>query len=719
MKNRLLTALMVLMLVAVFSLQVLPRAKGIPQKGYELTEIMEQETSTSIDVKILISLSNRYKIFDFDIRNDIRVDLSTTLGENPDEPYVISAFIPFTLNKVTDLPKGANYTYGFWGYAQLGVLRLYMPANVTSSTVKLLGHKSGSSLLWRNVVEIQVLNVTSSLIVNKSYQIIMFPQTSKLLKVYSHFYPNLDYNEITVNGEREIIVPNARPWSPIVVLYQPDLWEFLVIVVMFITLLAISLFPLFLKSYKLRNLLSIYNKIILKLSLSSFINLLIRIYRRVNRFDSSDLMRIYILCALLMFSLSFIAGPDPRLKVYVMASTRENAGHLSGLVEEGGDAFALTIYDERTEFKLLTDLGIFSAVIVGDYYPPYEGMVKKWIYPALDTVPHIILVESYTHDVFQSEIERRYADKTIIIEDITGLESVLNRITRRENALGLDVGIFLYMIVSRIIGVSSFILVFFGLAFLACRLIEVGRTPGVAGFAEAIMYSVLYFVFTEIVYTVCTVLLGMPLGLHTSSPKVTAIGFMGFGGGSRPRMFVGLLGFLFGSLLSMKKGLKLDRIGLMAFLVLGFFILADPLTGGLIFYETVLLFAAPYGPLFEVSTAAWSYVREFLTVIGIAFGGWVSPSYGISTGKMLYIIGSLPICLFSKLERSTSTLMLFICAFSAAQGGIRVAEMTPLKTFASLVPGLVSGLIFVTILYMVSFGEKALRTYIAQKKVND
>jgi hypothetical protein len=196
------------LLVVVFSLQVLPRANGSPHQGFNLGQIEQQGNPPSIDVKIWVSIANRYQALELDIRNDLRVDISTTLGENMNEPYEIFAVIPFTLTEVTDLPVGANYTYGFWGYNPVGVLRLLIPANVTSSTVTLMGFTYGSSLLWRNVVEINVLNVTSSLMVPTSYQITMFPQTSKLLKVYSQFYPNLEYDDITVNGQREIIVPN-------------------------------------------------------------------------------------------------------------------------------------------------------------------------------------------------------------------------------------------------------------------------------------------------------------------------------------------------------------------------------------------------------------------------------------------------------------------------------------------------------------------------------
>lgn len=709
------------MFVLAFFLPFFPSARGTRQREYGLAsaenDTLQQGSPTGIGVKVWISLSNRYGFFDLDIRNDVRVDLSANLKEKTDRPYVISVVIPFSLTEVTNLPEDAYYTYGFWGYPLMGILTIHMPGNVTSSTVKLWGHTSGSSVLWRNVAEVDFLNVTSSLMEVSSYQVVMVPPPSRLLRVYSRFYPDLDYDELTVDGQREIIVSGAHPMSPVVVLYEPDLWEPYAVVVMFMTPFVVFLVPYILKSDRVRRSLSVFSKTTLQPGLSMFISILKRTYRRVRKLDSSDLMRLYVLCALLMLSLSFITGPDPRLKVYILASTQQNAAHLRNYVEEKGDAVALTVYDEMTEFKLLSDLGMFSTVVVGDFYPPTERLLKSFIYPGLDSAPQIIVVESYVFDVFLSEIERRYADKTVVVEDVSGLESVLSRVPRRANALGFDVSPALYTVVSRFVGSSSFILVFLGLAFLACRLIEVGRKPGVAGFAEAIMYSVLYFAFTEIVHTVCTVLLGTPLGLHTSSPKVTAIGFMGFGGGSRPRMLTGLLGFLFGSSLSMKKGLKLDRIGFIAFLVLGFFVLADPLTGGVVFYEIVLLFAAPHGPLFEAGSAAWSYIREFLGTIGSAFGGWVSPVYGISTGIILYVTGSLPICLFSKLERSTATLMLFVCAFCAAQGGIRVAEMTALKTVASLVPGLVSGLIFATVFCLISFGERGLRTYIRQRRV--
>jgi len=207
----------------------------------------------------------------------------------------------------------------------------------------------------------------------------------------------------------------------------------------------------------------------------------------------------------------------------------------------------------------------------------------------------------------------------------------------------------------------------------------------------------------------------MPLGLHTSrlEAKVTAVSLLGLGGGSRPRMFAGLAGFLFGALISLKEGLKLDKAGLISLLVAGFFIIVDPLTGGIIFHEFILLYTV--GPYFETAVATQSYVKTFLAEIGIALGGWASPTYGLSTGTILYCAGTIPVCLFAKLERSTATVLLFSCAFFAASGGVRVADMNPWSAVASLIPGVVAGFIFAGIFSLISLAETVIRTKIGKK----
>lgn len=441
------------------------------------------------------------------------------------------------------------------------------------------------------------------------------------------------------------------------------------------------------------------------------------LYRRALKLDSSKLLTAYMLCGILMISTSFVAGPDPRLKVYVFASSQGTADSISNFVHAQGGV-TVTTFDELGDLRTMANVGVFSAAIIGDFLPPSESQANLKIYPALDNIPNIIILNVTgwrAYEEFSSEIEKRYADKTTVVNDLTSFGAALRRVERRENALGLDVSPNIYLGVSAFVGLCSFILVFLGLAFVASKLIEIGKKPGVRGFPEAVAYTVLYFAFTQLTYIVCSVLLAMPLGLHTSrlGTKVTAVGLLGFGGGSRPRMFAGLAGFLFGAVISLKQGLKLDKAGFISLLMVGFFVIVDPLTSGVLFHEFILLYTV--GPYFETAMATQSYVKTFLAEIGAALGGWVSPTYGLSTGTILYCAGIIPFYLSAKLEKSTATVLLFSCAFFAASGGVRVADMNPWSAVASLIPGIVAGFIFAALFALISLAEKAIRTKIGKK----
>jgi hypothetical protein len=535
------------------------------------------------------------------------------------------------------------------------------------------------------------------------------PSPSRVLRVYSRRYPDLRYEDIILEGQRRIIVPSAYSLSPIVVLYEPETWQTNAIILMFITILLVFAFPYVIQSKRSNYAWSKLNKIFRRYSPSKLAVRLVAVFRKlyveILKVDASKLLFVYVLCALLIVSLSFGFGPDPRLKVYVLSSTRWNAKTISDFVS-GQRGVAITVFDEMSEFGLLTDLGVFSAVIVGDFFPPSEHLVKSFIYPALDSVPRIIVVKNYAFDVFSSEVLKRYSEKTTVVEDLNSLAPVLQRIPGRPNPLGLEVNYVAFLGVSAIVGLLSFAIVFFGLAFLACKLIEVGKKPAVGGFLEAIAYTVLVFFLTQIIYVASSVLLAMPLGLHTSSPKVTAVGFLGFGGGSRPRMVAGFFGFICGSIISMKEGLKLSKLGFAAFMVVFFFVLIDPITNGIIFYEFILLFTV--GPGLENAYASWSLVREFLYASAQMLGAGITSVYWVSSGIMFYYAGVMPVCLFAKLKRGTATLLLMLSAFMASQGMIRVADMIPLKAFASTIPGIMIGFFFAFVFYLMSLLEGVL-----------
>ncbi|MFX0212372.1 MAG: hypothetical protein ACFFDT_40740, partial [Candidatus Hodarchaeota archaeon] len=552
--------------------------------GSSELEVPRSVSENLLDVNFWVFLGEHYEFLELDVRDMVIINISFNLTVPPIVPQTITVGIPFSLGKISGLPEGGSYTYGFWGYPPRGVLTIYLPAYTRYSSIRLEGYLSSKSVFWRNSVEIPSLNVTSSLIVPSYYNLILVPPSaSRVLRVYSRFYPDLSYRKATIEGWDSLVISGV--FVPMVVLYEPEVWQTYAFVVMLVIIFSVYAV---LYVEKWRTIFDRASKLMTRLSILVPVKLFTifrTLYNVIIKLDSSRLLTIYILFALLMVSLSFSAGPDPRLKVYVLSSTSENASVISDFVSSEVNGFSITVFDEMSEFELLADLGVFQAVIVGDFFPPTRKVVETYIYPGLDVVPQIVVVEDYAFSEFLSELQARYFKKTIVVNDLVSLRQVLRDIPKRTNALGLQVGSDTYKSVSGLVGFSSLLLPFFGLAFLSCKLIEVGRKPLVSGFVEAIAFSVLVFFFTQAIYIACSVLLAMPLGLHTSSPKVTAIGFMGFGGGTRPRMFAGLAGFLFGALISLKGGVKLDKTGFLSFAMMVFFVIVDPLTSGLIFYE--------------------------------------------------------------------------------------------------------------------------------------
>lgn len=681
--------------------------------GKSEIKVQRNISQNVLDIEFWVFLAKNYEFIDVSIRNEVMINITADMIEPLTKPHTIFVVIPFSLSHITDLPSGAYYTYGFWLDPPVGVLNIHIPANISYFSIKIWGDLSSSSILWRNVVEIPFLHITSTLTNTSAYQIVLVQPPSRLLRVYSRFYPDISYQETSLENQRYILLSRVHPRSPVVLLYEHTLWETYAIALMFVTILIVFLIPYALKSNKTKAVLLNSKKAFWSLSPKRLISGLKRLYKEILKVNSSKLLKIWILCALLMVSLSFAGGPDPRLKIYVLSSTPKNAEIISDFVTRthAEGVAVITVFDERNEFKTLADLGVVSLVVIGDFYPPtayVPDFLERFIYPALDIAPQIVILQPYAYDVFALEVLRRYSEKAAVAEDLPSLVPVLWSVSKRANPLGLNASFEMYSKVAALVGLFSFIIVFLGLAFFASKLIELGKRPGVSHFVEAIVYAVVIFVFNQMVYVVCAVLLAMPLGLHTSSPKVTAIGFIGLGGGTRPRMLAGLAGFLFGAFLSIKEGLKFDKVGLVTFMVIGFFILVDPLTSGVAFYEFVLLFTT--GPTFETAVATYSYVKEFLGRIGIAFGGWISPSYGISTGIMLYFVGAIPMCLFSKLKRSSATLLLLFSAFSTAQGVVRIADMMPMKTLISIIPGITVGFIVAGVFGLISLIEKAVRT---------
>ena len=204
-------------------------------------------------------------------------------------------------------------------------------------------------------------------------------------------------------------------------------------------------------------------------------------------------------------------------------------------------------------------------------------------------------------------------------------------------------------------------------------------------------------------------MLAFPLSLHaviSGAKDVTAVGYLGFGGGSTPRLAAGFAGVILG--IGLTEGApRIQKTDLAIIIGIGLFILADPLFLGQFALQGLLLFFGnfPFGSAFTSSLT----LKGFLYGVGSVFGGSLNQTYLMSAGKMLYFAGLVPLAHLRKMGRTTTALAALFCALLIGDGGVRVGEMTPDKTVIAVVPGLVVGFAFLILLLGLAAVEKYVR----------
>ena len=232
---------------------------------------------------------------------------------------------------------------------------------------------------------------------------------------------------------------------------------------------------------------------------------------------------------------------------------------------------------------------------------------------------------------------------------------------------------------------------------------------GLYQLASIVSSGVFVFLFSETIYVTTSLLLAFPLSLHaviSGAKDVTAVGYLGFGGGSTPRLAAGFAGVLLG--VGLTEGApKIQKTDLA--IILGFilFVLADPLYLGQFVYQSLLLFVGnfAFGSAFTSSQS----LKGFIYGVGSVFGGSINPTYLMSAGKMLYFAGLVPLAYIGRMGRTTTALAVLLCALLIGDGGVRVGEMTPDKTVIAVVPGLFVGFAFLVIVLGLAAGEKYIR----------
>ncbi len=699
-----------LLLAALLGLLLLAGAWVQPVKGASLPSVQVQQH---------VILAGDYSLFSLNVQEETVITVNVTLASPEPAAWILTVktfasptYVNGTTYSGTVSQRALFTTSAPARVVEPWTFNFTIPANATSANLAILGSYGGSSIFWKNQIQVAPV-IVSGAGVNPQYLLVVSHSDSSTLKKV--IGTGFDYNTTSTEGGQAIVSAGYYP-NFLVFLYQPALWDpaaWVLIVLGAALLLYISGGRLGVPLPK-----RTVNTVALTKPLRS-------LWRWFGRFDSHKFLSLFVIASVLMLSLSWMAGPDPRVKVFVIASDSTTNEIQHALEQSIGNVQVLTPSDTESEFNTMATLGTVQVVVISNYNKLDIPSVEKYIIDSLDLVPLTIIVgganptlASYTNQLYNgTSLSSGTKLMGVATPADVGSKAVRDEIQRivRPNNLGLGLGVTSFKIVAGAVGLLSFLIVTFGIAFLASKLIEIGGKPLVSALVEGVFYSGGVFLFIQANYMASSALLGWPLGLHavtSGSTQLTVIGLFHLGAGNDPRTLAAVVGLILGAVPALMS--RIDKYLVVAIGALVFFVVVDPLTGGTVFFEFATMLTG--GPQVGFANATLISVKSFLNQIGTDAAGWISGNFGISSGEMFYYFGAVPFALIPKLQKSTATLALLFCGFAASDGIVRVAEMTAYKTEPSMIAGVLAGLLLAIALLGASRAEGYIRRYFPSRR---
>ena len=622
---------------------------------------------------------------------------------------------PYSAN-LTYVTNGSTISKSEVSVPASNVVRSYtltLPSGTTFFQFSVLGSTPAFEFLWRYMASVPSISVTGLKIATSYVTRIIVPAGTILSQEYQASGPveamlPLSY-AVYPSGENGYSSYGVQQGVNLVVLqsdsFLPVSVGVTIVALVIVVLAALSLFA--------------KGRSILHFSSLSALRPDVRLGQL---FQPRKLLVLFVLCALVMVSLAAVAGPDPRVKAYVIANPSSVNRIATSLSSVAGSVIAITPAQDYSDFAVMSSVGEFKMVVVSNYSNTELPEISGFVLPSLGNVP-IIVYDNSANATFVNEIKDLYPSGLILH---VRSASDLNETEQQElgtlltlpaavhlNALGLGISVDDFKAVLIIEGILSFVLVFVGWAYLGSLVSESGSMRDLAHLVTIIASGTFVFVFGEVIYVVTSSLLALPLSLHaviSGAHDITAVGLLGLGGGSDPRLAAGFLGVVVGAL-AVEGGLRVRASD--AALVGGavLFLLANPLSVGQYVFQLLIGFVPAPAALHGLGSAYENVLsfKGFLYGIGGFFGGNVSPPYLMSAGKIMCFAGLVPLAYLKKMGRITTVIALIAVAFMIGDGGIRVGEMTPTKTVIAIVPGIVAGFAFAGVLLALAFVEKYAR----------
>lgn len=590
-----------------------------------------------------------------------------------------------------------------------------LPSNATSLYVNVEGSDDGNAFLWRYLTNAPIVYWNSPSVPTTYSDTLTLPSGSRVQSVYA-------FNGATLPSSEAVLVSQNATSTSYTITEGVDtmIIESTLFVPVAIAVTAIALavvVPVSLLSFSSgRRALSRVSEA-LGLSRTGAVRRFPFVHRWKVRsmIKTRKLLALFLLCAFFMTAVAAVAGPDPQVKAYVIANPNEVPAIQSSLSSVAGNVDVITPEQDFSDFGVMSSVNMFNIVVISADQSLSPSDLTNFVLPSLGNVPLIIVDSSAGTNISQT-VSTLYPNNVVLVQNAASLTVAEQQAIQyalqselRSNILGLSLSHAGFEGVLVVEAVLSMVLIFFGWLFLGSLASEAMKQPDLHHVVMVVGSGIFTFVFSEAVYVVTSSMLSFPLSLHailTGAHDITAIGLLGFGGGSTPRLAAGFLGVMIG-VLGAEGAPKVNWRDLAIITVIALVLLADPLEIGQFAYQGLLLYAGNFS--FGSAYTSSQTLKGFIYGVGTIFAGSVNPTYVMSAGKMLYFSGLLPLAYLKRLAPTTRALGLLLTAVLLGDGGVRVGEMTPDKTVIAILPGVVVGLAFAGILLGFTLVEKYMR----------
>jgi len=680
--------------------------------------------TSTVQVSIVGTIDPSYDVFDLNLPLLVNISIHSTsapLATNQTILFVLS-FVPNSAGAIVHFANGSSTPTVILASSGVGgsskAFQFNLPAGSTGFDANIQGIQFGAALLFRDAIRMPTFGIENfqNATVSQNTTIVTRPG-NLITESFDFVGHSTPLPSIVQKGASNVTFSVPSGVYFIVMqshLFFPASVAVTLVAAIFLILLALGLFA---RSRKVFD--PLWNRFVGVLSSLRPLASKMSIQDKVRQPHRASLARtmliMFITCAILMIAIAAIAGPDPQTKVYVIATpSQANLIH-KNLLPIRSNLQMITPAQDFSDFAVMSSVGDFNIAVISSFPTVNLPEVSYFVLPNLGNVP-VIVVDNTSDPLFATQVSALYTNRVIHVANAANLSSsdvrrisiALNAATGQKNPFGVQIGGTSFKLVVVIEAGFSFLLVFLGWSALGLYAAEANNENSLQRLALMIALGVFVFYFSETTYVLTSSLLRFPLSLHaviSGAKSITAVGYLGFGGGSTPRLLAGAVGILFGSFIGGWNS-RFSKRGFGIMIAIIVLIIANPFLLGQLAFQGILLYAG--GMTIGTAYSSALTFKQFLYTIGSGVGGNVSPVYLMSAGKILAFAGLVPLAFLNKMPKITASFTVLFCAIAVGVGGIRVGEMTPTKTVIAVVPGLMSGLIFALILLLIALLEKYL-----------